>query len=62
MKEKIEECFDRLQTLDVKPTLKNMEILVQTLYDLREIYNQLNTEEEQDGRGDEADPERRDDD
>ena len=59
MKEKLEQCFERLQTLDIKPTLKNMETLVQTLYDLREIYNQL-SEEEQDGRGDEADPERRD--
>lgn len=47
MKEKIEKCFDRLQNLQIRPTLANMEILVQTLYDLREIYNEL---EENDGR------------
>lgn len=41
MKEKIEACFNRLQGLDIKPTLNNMETLVQTLYDLREVYNEL---------------------
>ena len=58
MKEKLEACFNRLQTLDIRPTLENMEKLIQTLYDLREIYNRL--EEEPDDGGDEADPERRD--
>jgi len=57
MKEKLEACFNRLQTLDIRPTLENMEKLVKTLYDLREIYNRL--EEEPDDGGDEADPERR---
>lgn len=47
MKEKIEACFNRLQSLDIKSSLSNMEKLVQTLYDLREIYNEL---EEDDGR------------
>ena len=55
MREKIEACFRRLQTLDIRPTLENMEKLVQTLYDLREIYNRL--EEEPDDGRDEADPE-----
>lgn len=41
MKEKIEACFTRLQGLDIKPTLTNMETLVQTLYDLREVYQEL---------------------
>ena len=41
MKEKLSACFDRLQSLDIKPTLGNMEKLVQTLYDLREIYNTI---------------------
>ena len=59
MKEKLEACFERLQMLDIKPTLKNMEALVQTLYDLREIYNELG-KGEQDGRGPEADPGGRD--
>lgn len=57
MKEKLEACFNRLQTLEIQPTLANMEKLVQTLYDLRELYNEL---EENDGRT-ETDPERRDD-
>ena len=46
MKEKIKDCFDRLQTLDITPTLPNMEKLVQTLYDLREVYQELMKEEE----------------
>ena len=41
MREKIEACFERLQNLDIKPTLSNMEILIQTLYDLRDVYNEL---------------------
>ena len=41
MKEKLELCFERLQNLDVKPTVGNMEILLQTLYDLREVYNAI---------------------
>lgn len=49
MKEKIEACFNRLQGLDIKPTLTNMETLVQTLYDLRDVYNELERME-QDGR------------
>lgn len=57
MREKLEACFERLQRLDIKPTLENMEILVQTLYDLRQIFNELGGDK--DGRP-EADPERRD--
>lgn len=49
MKEKIEACFNRLQGLDIKPTLTNMETLVQTLYELREVFNELERME-QDGR------------
>ena len=41
MLDKLESCFERLQTLDIKPTLDNMEKLLKTLYDLREIYNKL---------------------
>ena len=41
MLEKLESCFERLQTLDIKPTIDNMEKLLQTLYDLREVYHKL---------------------
>ena len=44
--EKLEACFDRLQNLQIKPTLGNMEILVQTEYDLRDAYKKLKESEE----------------
>lgn len=59
MKEKLSACFDRLQNLEIKPTLGNMEKLVQTLYDLRAVYAELERTEK-DERA-EADPEGRDD-
>ena len=46
MLEKLEKCFERLQGLNISPTLHNMETLLQTLYDLREVYNELKTKEE----------------
>ena len=52
MKEKLSACFDRLQNLDIKPTLKNMEALVQTLYDLRDVYNELGRAENDGGAED----------
>ena len=55
MKEKVNACFERLQSLDIMPTLQNMEKLVQTLYDLREVYQEMERMEK-DGRT-EADPE-----
>ena len=45
MLEKLERCFDRLQSLDIKPTLSNMEALLKTLYDLREVYNEITAKE-----------------
>lgn len=57
MKDKIKECFERLQKLDINPTLTNMEILLQTLYDLRDIYNEIGGDDN--GRN-QADPERSD--
>lgn len=59
MREKIEACFKRLQTLSILPTRDNMEKLLQTLYDLEEVYNKLK-EDDVDGRP-AADPEGRDD-
>lgn len=41
MKEKISACFDRLQSLQIQPTVSNMEKLLQTLYDLRAVYKEL---------------------
>lgn len=40
MKEKIRECFERLQTVTIQATVSNMEAMLQTLYELREIYNE----------------------
>lgn len=50
MKEKIEACFKRIQTLEIQPTLGNTEKILQTLYDLRDVYNELNREGDGDGR------------
>lgn len=50
MKDKIQACFDRLQGLEIRPTVSNMETLLQTLYDLREVWQELN-EKETDGNG-----------
>ena len=58
MKGKVSACYERLQTLNIIPTLDNMEKLLQTLYDLREVYQELTEKEEKDnGRRPEADPE-----
>ena len=60
MKEKLEAIFERLQSLDIKATKDNMEKLLQTLYDLQDIYRRI-TEAMEGGAGDEsgqtADPE-----
>lgn len=49
MKEKIEACYNRLQTLEITATLENMEKLVQTLYDLRSVYQEMERTENDDG-------------
>lgn len=46
IKNVINGCFDRLQTLEIKPTLGNMEKLIQTLYDLRDVYEELEKRDE----------------
>ena len=60
MLDRIDGCFKRLQTLQIQPTLENMEKLVQTLYDLKDIYKVFETMEKkeaaEDGRT-ETDPE-----
>lgn len=50
MKELIESCFNRLQSLDIAPTQSNMEKLLQTLYDLKEVYKAICKEVETDER------------
>lgn len=56
MLEKLEQCFERLQALDIKPTLSNMERLVQTLYDLRDVYNEIKSKEDAENAGTEGRP------
>lgn len=41
MLEKLEACFMRLQTLKLDMTEHNMSVLLQTLYDLRDVYAQI---------------------
>ena len=57
MKEKIQACFDRLQGLEIRPTVSNMETLLQTLYDLREVWQELNEKETDNNGGTTADSE-----
>lgn len=62
MEEKLSACYERLQKLSVPPTRGNMEILLQTLYDIREVYDQIREEKANGGHdGPAADSERRDD-
>ena len=72
MEKKLQEClntldgsFDRLQELEIKTTLSNMEKLTQALYDIRGVFMTLLEMKdklggEQDG-GRTADPDGRDD-
>jgi len=40
---KMESSYDMLQDLDIKPTRKNMEILLKVLYNVQDVYNGLQT-------------------
>lgn len=55
-RETIKDCYDRLQTLNIQPTMENMEKLLTTLYELREIYQRTERKAE-DERGTENHPE-----
>lgn len=57
MPEKLKACFDRLQTLDILPTVGNLETLLQTLYDIREVYQKLKAMESDDDAGKKTDTE-----
>ena len=50
MKEKIEEAFDALQELDIKPTPQNVSILNGVYCLLREVFAELKEEGEDVGR------------
>lgn len=50
MPEKLEAAYNRLQTLEIMPTVGNMETLLQSLYDIREVYQQLIKMEDKDGQ------------
>lgn len=50
MKEKLQAAFERLQTLQITPTLTNMEKLVVSLYEIREVYQELDKDGADDGR------------
>ena len=39
--EKLNSAFERLQGLQIKPTVTNMESLLQSLYDIRDAYNKI---------------------
>jgi len=60
LKTKIKGCFERLQKLDLPPTVTNLEGMLQSLYDLREVYAKLERMEADDRV--EADPGGRDED
>ena len=51
MIEKLKNSFERLQTLDIQPTVTNQEKLLSTLYDLREVYHELRKREEEENAG-----------
>lgn len=42
--EKLNTVYERLQTLDIQPTKRNMEKLLQCLYDMQDIKTQLEVE------------------
>lgn len=53
MPEKLNAAFQRLQTLGIQPTLGNLQKLLQSLYDIREVYDELMKTKgaETDGKG-----------
>ena len=57
MKEKISAIYERLQTLDILPTKRNMEKLITTLYELEEVFKEIERTENdgENGRA-ESDP------
>ena len=59
MLEKIEQCFDALQSRDMKPTPHNVSIMDGVYSLLREVYGELKKKEEKTDGGPAADPDGR---
>lgn len=59
MLEKLEQCFDALQSLDMKPTPHNVSIMDGVYSLLRELYGELKKKEETIDGGPTADPDGR---
>lgn len=53
---KLNEAYTRLQTLDIQPTQKNLEKLLQCLYDLKEAARMITEAEKDEKHGQAADP------
>lgn len=51
MLEKLDKSHSRLQNLAIQPTKSNMEILLQTLYDISEVYKGLKEIIEKENKG-----------
>lgn len=51
MKEKLNEIYKRLQRLNIQTTKENMELLLQCMYDLKSVYDEMTAKEaETDGQ------------
>ena len=42
---KLESVYDRLQSMAFAPTVGNLETMLKSLYDIREVYQELNKKE-----------------
>ena len=47
---KLESAFNRLQSMAFAPTVGNLETMLKSLYDIREVYQELKKEGADDGR------------
>lgn len=54
--DKLAKQYMDLQDLDIKPTIRNMEILLSTLYAMTDVYNLLEEEERNEQSRQETDP------
>lgn len=45
--EKLEAAFNRLQTIEITSSIATMEKLLQSLYDIRDVYNAVKEKEDE---------------